>query len=228
MKKSILTFFLLWPLCLQAKTIPYQTLESHRQNGKIVRYILVDERSTKEEVIGLAKSIQKQDGENLLALHIFDDAKAYHHKVASNNDGYSAQNFNLHYLAIIEPNGNLAWLAQGGKRGNENTKEVRAALPKGLIPFKIAKQWANGINVLVDEKEKKADVIKLAQFLYEPHKNDHFCQVRVFDNAEALASLDDIDSNYPENKFWKHNLVQIDNNNVDHGKLQWSGRGRNH
>jgi len=96
------------------------------------------------------------------------------------------------------------------------------------IPYKIVKEikYPNEIYrryVLVDEKAGKDQILKLAEYLKDEY-NGHYVLMAIFDEQEAIDSIDTTNKEYSNSKFYKHQLVMM---KAD-GSIVWVAEKRDH
>ena len=112
-----------------------------------------------------------------------------------------------------------------------NTKkaeEVQNEEASKFIKYQVLNEWPSGLEVLVDEKEKKADVMALGNHLASQHMVEPGYIVRIYDDINAWGSIRDDRIKYSEAKFYRHALYFFDRNNVDKNVVTWKGVGRDH
>ena len=97
----------------------------------------------------------------------------------------------------------------------EKSVEVKKS---GLIAYKILREWSGGIEVLVDEKTTKAQIMELAKNLAKKYKT-----IQIFDLREAYLNRDN--PNYSSAKYNKHWLVSKWPGDAS---PQWVAIGRNY
>jgi hypothetical protein len=102
-----------------------------------------------------------------------------------------------------------------------------------LIPFEVLKEWRRGdgkvfLYVLVSEKASKADVMKLAEHLWQ---RDDIATLNVFDARAAFESEQWQEQNlrdnpaYPQKELSRHWLAQ-GLEKSEGGKVEWIAQGR--
>lgn len=111
-----------------------------------------------------------------------------------------------------------------------------------FIPYKVLRQWtperpdgepAIGMMLLVSEKATKDEVMVLAQHLRAENLSKGWIWIDIFDSQEAYLSREAIlhskDTNYPEEKYFKHWLVNVCvNPSTGYDEIQWTAEGRDH
>lgn len=100
------------------KTIPYEVLRKWDVKTRgFGMEILVDEAASREDVMNLAKSLQRQHAGKYLVIDIFDSREAWQHR---DDDGYPEKEYWRHYLVQIagkfrgwEDGQEIHWVAEG-------------------------------------------------------------------------------------------------------------------
>ena len=103
---------------------------------------------------------------------------------------------------------------------------------KSNIQFEVLRQWdipnnGFGMEILVDEKANKAEVVHLAEAIRSQYLSKYLLTVSIFDAREAWVNR--LNESYPEEKYFKHYLVElIRNQNSGYDEIQWTAKNRDH
>ena len=88
------------------------------------------------------------------------------------------------------------------------------------------------MELLVDESATKEEVLALAAYLWEEH-SDGYIVIDIFDSLEAYAAremetrIGHLPSNYSDEEYWKHHLVNIIRNpKTGYDEIKWVAEGR--
>lgn len=100
------------------KTISYEVLKKvKRGDGKLVMELLVSEAASKQEVLKLAESLQREYGGKYAYIDIFDSREAWQRRP---DESYPEKEFRRHYLVQIagvdmgwKDSQEIHWLAEG-------------------------------------------------------------------------------------------------------------------
>ena len=107
-------------------------------------------------------------------------------------------------------------------------RESQVSEKQYTLEHKILKQWnfednGLGLIVLVSEKASKQEVLKLAEYLKNAHRDKELI-IDIYDSEEAYLNRDN--HAFSEEEYSKHLLVQIAH--WDDEKIKWSAVERDH
>ena len=114
----------------------------------------------------------------------------------------------------------------------EQKTEVTEETKQSVIAYETLRRWTPqgggiGLIILVSEKASKEEVMALASHLRYENLSKGWIWIDIFDLKEAYLHRDD--QNYPEQKYFKHWLVNVCvNPSTGHDEMQWVGDGRDH
>ena len=109
--------------------------------------------------------------------------------------------------------------------------------PTAPIDYQVLREWkipAGGIGMefLVNESATREEVLALADHLREEY-SDGYLIMDIFDSLEAHAARETetrtghLPSNYSDEEYWKHHLVNIIRNpKTGYDEIQWVAEGR--
>jgi|WetSurMetagenome_2_1015567.scaffolds.fasta_scaffold304766_2 hypothetical protein len=108
---------------------------------------------------------------------------------------------------------------------------------KPPINYEILRSWTiptshtpgggYGMELLVSDSTTQDQAINLARYFHKKRKRDEFLIIQIFDSREAYDNRDN--ENYPEEKYFKHFLVDMTvNPNTDYDRVSWVAKGRDH
>jgi len=120
------------------------------------------------------------------------------------------------------------------EKKTEPSKEAKDT----FIPYKVLRQWTPerggvGMIILVSEKATKEEVMALASHLRYENLSKGWIWIDIFDSREAYLSREAIshgkDTSYPEEKYFKHWLVNVCvNPSTGNDETHWVADGRDH
>jgi hypothetical protein len=84
--------------------------------------------------------------------------------------------------------------------------EVGDGVPYEVLKMERPRNEKYKIDVLVDEKTSKQDVLKLAEYLRGNYVG-RYTTISIFDSREAWRAADAFDQSYPEKELSRHWLV---------------------
>jgi len=105
------------------------------------------------------------------------------------------------------------------------------------LDYQVLREWdipagGIGMDLLVDESATKEEVLALAAHLREEY-SDGYIYIYIFDSLEAHAARETeirtghLPSNYSDEEYWKHHLVNIIRNpKTGYDEIQWVAEGR--
>lgn len=109
--------------------------------------------------------------------------------------------------------------------------------PPETLDYQVLREWdipagGIGMELLVSETATKEEVLALATYLREEYSNGHI-YIYIFDSLEAHAARETetrtgkMPSNYSDEEYWKHHLVNIIRNpTTGYDEIQWVAKGR--
>ena len=101
---------------------------------------------------------------------------------------------------------------------------------QSMISYETLRQWnipagGVGMEILEPPEATKGEVLDLAKYLRSSYLSKGFVIIQIFDSREAYLHRDD--PNYPEDKYYKHFLVDVVRNpKTGHDKISWVAEGR--
>lgn len=114
----------------------------------------------------------------------------------------------------------------------EQKTKAPAETKQSIIAYETLRRWTIpaggvGMEILVSVKATKEEVLALARHLRSNYLSKGFVIIRIFDSKEAYLHRDD--PNYPEDKYFKHFLVDVMRNpKTGYDKINWVAEGRDH
>ena len=120
----LIVFLVLGPALqsISASLIDYEVLKNWSKNRFVGMQILVSEKSTKEEVMALAKHLRSKYVGSIISIYIFDSKETPRHQDDLANFGswqnYTEEKYYKHWLVQISINPNtgydkIDWIAEG-------------------------------------------------------------------------------------------------------------------
>lgn len=110
----------------------------------------------------------------------------------------------------------------------EATKETK----QSVIDYETLRRWTIpaggvGMEILVAEEATKEEVLSLAVHIKSNFFPTGFLIIQIFDSEEAYLHRDN--PIYPEEKYFKHFLVDVVRNpKTGYDKINWVAEGRDH
>ena len=111
--------------------------------------------------------------------------------------------------------------------------------PTAPIDYSVIREWeipagGTGMEILVNESATKEKVLALAAHLREQY-SEGYIVIDIFDSLEACTAREietntgHFPSNYSEEEYWKHHLVNIIRNpKTGHDEILWVAEGRDY
>ncbi len=113
---------------------------------------------------------------------------------------------------------------------------------RAVLDYQVLREWdpewdpggGTGMDLLVAETATKEEVLALATYLREEYSDGRIV-IFIFDSREAWAARETetrtgkMPSNYSDEEYWKHHLVNIIRNpTTGYDEIEWVAKGRSY